>query len=269
MPNNFFITGMPRSGKTTLLRRIAKRLREQGLKVGGFISPEEAEHGTRTGFIVEDLGTGKKAILADINIDGPKVAKYHVDIKSFEAIALPGLAGFKGFDVIIVDEIGMMELKSQKFSDLLDSVLDSETPLIASLHNDLIERYGPYGEVLYLTEDTREFVYTDLVRKVASIKEAKRRPQIKAPAEKKPQAAAQSKKGPEEKPAEKQKEERKPQKVKIPESKKSIFEEALGEENEEGPEEKEEEEQIPEKKEEKKKGKKKGFMDSLVDLLGL
>jgi len=267
MPNNFFITGMPRSGKTTLLRRIAKRLREQGLKVGGFISPEEAEHGTRTGFFVEDLSTGKKAILAGINIDGPKVAKYHVDIKSFEGVVLPNLSGFKAFDVIIVDEIGMMELKSQKFSDMLDAVLDSETPLIAALHNDLIERYGPYGEVLYLTEDTREFVYTDLVRKVASIKEAKRRPLVKAPTEKKPQGATQLKKEPEEKPAQRHKEERKPQRVKIPESKKSIFEEALGEENEEEAE--EEEEQVPEKKEEKKKGKKKSFMDSLMDLLGL
>ena len=154
MPQNYFVTGMPRSGKTTLLRRIAKRLREQGLRVGGFTSPEEKTHGTRTGFYVQDINSGKTAQLADINTDGPKVSKYHVNVKAFEGIALPVLTRFKDYDVIIIDEIGMMELKSQQFSDMLDALLESGTPLIASLHNDLVDKYGYYGEVLYLSEDT-------------------------------------------------------------------------------------------------------------------
>ena len=63
MPRNYFITGMPKAGKTALLRRLIKALKAKGLRVGGLISPEERHHGTRTGFYVKDVASGKIARL--------------------------------------------------------------------------------------------------------------------------------------------------------------------------------------------------------------
>jgi len=166
MAQNFFITGAPKAGKTTLLRKVIAALRKRGLRVCGFISPEEKHHGTRTGFYVEDIVTMKLGRLADVNADGPKVSKYHVDIKAFEGVALPVMKGFGKYDVIIIDEIGRMELKSRKFLDALDRILDSKTPLIASLHQDYIEEYGAIGHVIYLTDTNREAVYNDLLDRV-------------------------------------------------------------------------------------------------------
>ena len=261
MPQNYFVTGMPRSGKTTLLRRIAKRLREQGLRVGGFTSPEEKTHGTRTGFYVQDINSGKIAELADINIDGPKISKYHVNVKSFESIALPVLTRFKDYDVIIVDEIGMMELKSQQFADLLDELLESNTPLIASLHNDLVDKYGYYGEVLYLSEDTREFLYTDLIRKASSIKEGKRKPAPRIP-EVKPMK--EGKNVPPPAPQEKQKQQKEKEKERQKEARKA----------KRPPEDEREDEKddfgshYEEEEERSQKGKRRSLMDKIVDLLG-
>ncbi|MDD5340133.1 MAG: NTPase [Candidatus ainarchaeum sp.] len=186
MPRNFFITGMPKSGKTTLLSRIADELRSHGLRVGGFVSPEEKEHGTRTGFYIRNLDTGELGRLAEVDADGPKVSKYHVDIKSFENAVLQSLERFERYDVIVIDEIGRMELKSQKFSELLDRIVESPTPLIASLHNDFVERYGQAGEVVFLDPANREQVYNELVQKVKAIgkkatpKAAARKAQAKA-----------------------------------------------------------------------------------------
>lgn len=187
MPANFFVTGMPKCGKTTLLRRVIAGLVGRGLRVAGFVSPEERHHGTRTGFKVRGIRSGKVAVLADVNADGPKVSKYHVDIKSFESVAVPSLEDFESCDVVVVDEIGWMELKSRKFADLVDRVLDSDTPLVAALHQELVEKYGPYGEVFELTGNNHEAVYVDLMGKVQAIgkKAVKAAPEKKAAAERK------------------------------------------------------------------------------------
>lgn len=179
MPLNFFVTGMPKSGKTTLLRKIVDELKGRGLKVGGFLSPEERHHGTRTAFRVRDIATGKEGLLAAVDADGPKVSKYHVDVKSFEAIAALSLDGFESCDVIVVDEIGWMELKSRKFASVLDEILDSDTPLIASLHHELVDSYGPYGEVYELTGNNHEAIYAELVNRVHELRKKARKAPVK------------------------------------------------------------------------------------------
>ncbi len=238
MPQNFFITGMPKSGKTTLLSRIAEELKSHGLRVGGFISPEEKTHGTRTGFYVRDIESGEIGLLADVNADGPKVSKYHVDIKSFENVVLPALRKFDRYDVVVIDEIGRMELKSGKFSELLDRLLESPTPLIASLHNDFVERYGQSGEVIFLEEGNREGVYNELVQRIKAIgKKGKAAPK-----------AAAVKKGEKAKPLPKQM--RKKEKAAPKEAKKVA--------------------KKPKRKEKKEAGKKgeKGLAEHIKELLG-
>jgi len=185
MPHNFFITGMPKTGKTGLLRRIVEDLRKQGLRVGGFLSPEELHHGTRNAFQVEDLATGKRGLLADVSADGPKVSKYHVEIASFESVAIPIMEEFSRYDVFVIDEIGPMELKSSRFAELLDSLFESQTPLIASLHESLVGHYGSYGEVFYLEKNNREDIYDQLVEKIRLARYS-RRPEV---ARKKPAVA--------------------------------------------------------------------------------
>lgn len=168
MPRNFFISGMPKAGKTTLLRRIIKELKSNGLKVGGFVSPEEKHHGTRTAFYVSDVENGRSAILASVTGSGPKVSKYYVNVSSFEGIAIPAMRNMDKYDVFVIDEIGRMEMKSSKFVSLLDTLFDSKIPVIASVHDDYIDTYGSDGEVILLTENNRESVFFDLVKKATS-----------------------------------------------------------------------------------------------------
>lgn len=167
MPNNFFVFGMPKCGKTTLLKRLADELKGKGYMVGGFLSPEVKEHGTREGFYVEDIETGKKAVLAGVDIDGPKVSKYHVGVRSFETIALPVLQRAREYDVIIIDEIGRMELKSTAFENALKDALDGGKPVVvASLHRDYVESYNGYGTLIELMMTNREAVYERLLKEV-------------------------------------------------------------------------------------------------------
>ncbi len=165
MPQNFFITGEPKAGKTTLLKEIVKDLKGSGLRVGGFVSPEERHHGTRTAFYVMDVESGRVEPLASVKGDGPKVSKYHVDVKSFESIAVPAMGRVEEYDVFVIDEIGRMEMKSRKFAQLLEAVFESHTPLIASLHQDYLDKFAPTGEIVELTFDNRNAAYVRLLRK--------------------------------------------------------------------------------------------------------
>jgi len=222
MPRNFFVTGMPKAGKTTILHQLIRELKKSKLRVGGFISPEEKHHGTRTAFHVMDIDSGREAILADIHGDGPKVSKYHVNIRSFERVVLPSMKKCRRYDVFIIDEIGRMEMKSRKFSEALDGVLDAEIPLIASLSKDYVGKFGALGEVLRVSPANRQAVYLKLLTESKGLK-AKKMPQpkkkkevrkVKKKAKKAPKKKAPpKKKAVKKKPAKKAKKKEKAEKV--------------------------------------------------------
>jgi len=221
MPMNFFITGMPKTGKTTLLTKLVEDLKKKGLKVGGFISPDEKEHGTREGFYVEDLETGKRAPLASITGNGPKVSKYFVKVKSFESVAVPSMEKVDEYDVFVLDEIGRMEMKSSKFVDLLDVVFESHTPVIASINQDYVEKYGFSGETLILTETNKEAVYLELMNKATDeyVKKKGRKKTKKKPAKARKKAAKKPSKPKAKKPKKEKKLKEKPKEVKRAEKK--------------------------------------------------
>lgn len=113
------LTGKPGSGKTTLLKRIVSRLRQRGLKVGGFYTEEVRIRASRVGFRVKTLN-GKEGWLAHVSIQGPRVSKYGVDLKGFEEVGVKSLEeAIKACDVVVIDEIGKMELLSERFREVV------------------------------------------------------------------------------------------------------------------------------------------------------
>ncbi|MEJ0054006.1 MAG: nucleoside-triphosphatase [bacterium] len=128
MQKNILITGRPGSGKSTLLRKLIGRIPAKE----GFVTNEIlGEHG-RLGFEVETR-SGSKAVLAHINFNTPrKVSKYFVDIGSLESM-LPAVSDFKDGGILYLDEIGQMQLFSERFKDLVLRYLDARNTCIATL----------------------------------------------------------------------------------------------------------------------------------------
>jgi len=129
------LTGPPRAGKTTLAGRLADELPAAGVAVGGFLTREIREHGERVGFTVEEIG-GSSALLAHVALlEGPVVGRYRVDVAAFDGLALPAIqrAARRG-GVVIVDELGQMELFSPAFIDSFNQLLGQAVPLVATIH---------------------------------------------------------------------------------------------------------------------------------------
>jgi nucleoside-triphosphatase len=128
---NIFITGKPKSGKTTLLKEIIEKLK---LKSGGFYTEEIQEKGKRKGFKIITL-KGKSGILAHQDIGSPyRVGKYKVNIKNLEEIGVNSiLEALKENKIVVIDEIGKMELFSEKFKKAVEIALNSKNKVLGTI----------------------------------------------------------------------------------------------------------------------------------------
>lgn len=172
--SKFIITGRPGSGKSTCVMILVKGLRERGLRVGGIRTPELREGGVRKGFFVEDLFTGERELFASTEFrSGPSVSKYVVDLGKFESIALPALTrASEECDVVVIDEIGKMELFSRKFVELVrelwgsDSIAVGTAPL-ARINE--VERLKNLSEVIRIERGEAERVSNYLISRIERI----------------------------------------------------------------------------------------------------
>ena len=131
-----FLTGEPGTGKTTVLRKTAELLETRGLKVGGMASKEIRGIGSRTGFSVENLATHEHGCLAEVGSRvGPHVGKYTVNLHDLETVGVAAIqTAIQAADVVLIDELGPMELHSQRFVESVVDALNSQKHVLGTIH---------------------------------------------------------------------------------------------------------------------------------------
>jgi nucleoside-triphosphatase len=149
------ITGEPGVGKTTLVQRVVERI--PTAKMAGFHTAEIRAGGRRLGFELRGLN-GERRTLAHMNIHSPhRVSKYGVDTAGFEAFLENLDLLDPEVELVVIDEIGKMELFSSRFQALLREVLGSRKELLATIAmkgGGLIREIKQRPDV-YLLEVTR------------------------------------------------------------------------------------------------------------------
>ncbi|MGH3923118.1 MAG: NTPase [Pseudonocardiaceae bacterium] len=129
------LEGPPKVGKTVVMHRLLTLLQERGVVVGGFVTHEVREHGRRVGFVVCDLA-GPEAVLAHQDFQSDvRVGRFGVDVPAFERVALPALRrAQQDGGLVIIDELGRMELASAPFVETVNTLLTGSLPVVATVH---------------------------------------------------------------------------------------------------------------------------------------
>jgi nucleoside-triphosphatase len=167
-PPRVLLEGRPAIGKSTLARRLVALLQRAGVPVGGFTTGELRTGGRRTGFVVEAV-SGAQGVLAHVDLPGPpRVGRYGVDLPAFERVALPALRAPGTGGVVVVDELGKMELASTAFCEAVADLLGGDVAVVATVHvahhrfTDALKRRRDI-RVLRVTHGTRDALPAQLM----------------------------------------------------------------------------------------------------------
>lgn len=131
MKQVYLLTGRPGTGKTSIIKQAVAGMKGEA---GGFYTEEIRSQGVREGFRLVTLD-GHSAILAHIDIHSQyRVSKYGVDIDSLDRIGVSALyQAAEECDLVVVDEIGKMELFSANFREAVLHIIGSGKKVLGTI----------------------------------------------------------------------------------------------------------------------------------------
>ena len=166
MKQVYLLTGRPGTGKTSLIKQVVVGIKG---KAGGFYTEEIRSRGIRQGFRLVTLD-GQSAILAHVDIHSPyRVSKYGVDIDSLDRVGVSSLRrAARECDLVVIDEIGKMELFSDNFREAILQIIDSGKRVLGTIMlnpnpwADAIKRQ-PQVNLITVTRDNHQWVLEELL----------------------------------------------------------------------------------------------------------
>ena len=147
MSKKILLTGAPGSGKTTLIHRVVDKYSG---RAGGFYTQEIRERGRRKGFEIVTL-EGERGILAHVDHHSQvRVSKYGVDVAALDRIAVDAIQKtIERGGLLVIDEIGPMEISSSRFREAVLHALNSDCDLLGTI----VRRRTPFTDKIKSGED--------------------------------------------------------------------------------------------------------------------
>ena len=169
----YVLTAPPKTGKSTAIKKIINMLGTKNCC--GFYTKEMIEDGQRVGFKIVTL-SGKEGILARVSYDGEYIiGKYGVNLKEFEKLALTELENIINADdnkYVIIDEIGPMQLFSNKYKELLLKIASTDRKIIGTAFYDSYDWLDDFKkldnvELIEINEMNRNDIPMEVVEKIS------------------------------------------------------------------------------------------------------
>lgn len=170
MENIVLLSGEPRVGKTTALKKIIQMIGESNCI--GFYTEEIRDEFDRIGFDCVSLD-GRRKRIADVNIHSDtRMGRYGIDIEVFEDFALQSINNYSSSSkIIIIDEIGPIQLLSIKFKQEINNILTGSNCVIGTIfynkHPEIDEMKKIPGIKIYtITNENRNTLVGNIYKGV-------------------------------------------------------------------------------------------------------
>ncbi len=165
MVHRIAVTGHPGIGKSTLVQKVASKVE---MRVGGILARDKHYKDRRIGFELLDLASGAVGMLADEAGDGPQLGKYRVHLDELDRIGAQAVENALGSDLIIVDEIGPMELSSHRFISAVEKAISSPKSMLVVLHewsnHRLARKIRGSFKVIAVTRENRDSLVDEIAK---------------------------------------------------------------------------------------------------------
>jgi len=149
------LTGVPGVGKTTVIRKIAAGLAEHA---AGFYTDEVSEAHARIGFDIITLDGHRAALSRKTSKSKYRVGRYGVDVQAIDFVAVSAIEDAVSRNkIVVIDEIGKMELFSKAFRESVLKAFDSSNPVVAVI----MFKSHPFADGIKRRHDVRTIQVTE------------------------------------------------------------------------------------------------------------
>lgn len=126
------------------------------------------------GFELEDLLTGEVGTLASVDGEGPRLGKYRINLCDLEAVGAGAIErAIREADLVVVDEVGPMELFSDHFVRAAEKALESDKPMLVVVHaksrHPLAKKIRGEFALFVITEKNRDDLAEEIAPLLASL----------------------------------------------------------------------------------------------------
>jgi iron complex transport system ATP-binding protein len=151
------VTGAIGIGKTTVCKEVIKIVRSQGYSCGGIITYKIRNED----IVIKNIRTGTTSDFASTSniYDGPRTRKYFFNPEGIE-FGIQAIEKGISSDVLVVDEIGQLELGGQGFAKIIkqigtDDIKNCILVIRKALLSDFLPRLGAETSVFETTISNR------------------------------------------------------------------------------------------------------------------
>ena len=132
---------------------IQRVVNDLAVPAGGFYTEEMRAGRERVGFKLITL-EGKEAIFAHVNFPAAagseRVGKYGLDLTKLETVGVEAVrAAVHARQLVVIDEIGPMEIRSAAFCDAVNKAFESDVSILATI----VARSLPFTDAIKKRSD--------------------------------------------------------------------------------------------------------------------
>jgi nucleoside-triphosphatase len=150
-------------GRTGVVSRLIPELTKSPVRAAGFYTEDICENRKRVGYLTKTL-EGQSRILAKSGLPSELcVDRFGVDLRTVETLVVPAIeTALRSADLLIMGQIGKMEIASPRFRDITRQALNSPLKIIATVPNYPLNflneiRNRPDVLLVEITKENEEF----------------------------------------------------------------------------------------------------------------